>query len=267
MALATVNAAPRRRLADDLGAAIEKGEIELRYQPQVAMANGRITGVEALARWRHQQLGELGADQLFAAARRAALLPELSRHIHSVALREVARWPASLASLRVAVNITALDLARPGFAADLMAQVVASSIAPARLTLELTEHDPVDDLPASALVLDTLREAGVAIALDDFGSGHSGVAWLLALPVDMLKLDGQLSGAALGPPRERAIVGHVIALARALGLTVVAEGVEREAHRAALAAAGASHYQGYLCAGPLDLRSLVALVEERACVR
>ncbi len=258
---------PRRRLADDLRAAMEHGEIELRFQPQVTLADDRITGVEALARWRHGQLGELGADLLFAAAARASLLPALSEHIHKVALAEVARWPAALGKLTVALNATATDLARSDFAADFLAQAAALGIDPARLTVEVVEHELIADLPAAAQVLAALRDAGVAVALDDFGSGYSSIAYLKALPLDYLKIDNGLSGDLLGTPREQVVVRHVIAMARELGLGVIAEGVESEEHRALLAAAGATRYQGFLCATPLDSAALATLMEGWQCAR
>lgn len=254
--------APQRRLADELRAAIDAGEIELRFQPQVAMADNRIVGVEVLARWGHPQLGELGAERLFAAAARAALLPVLSAHIHAAALAEVAGWPASLAALTVAINVTASDLARPGFAPALLTTLEAREVAPRRLTVEVTEHEPIADLAGAAAVLAQLRAADVAVALDDYGSGFSGEAWFRALPLDYLKLDGALSQAILRAPEE---VAGVIAMARAAGLGVIAEGVETEPQRASLAATGATHYQGFLCAGPLDGAGLARLVEEGGC--
>lgn len=250
---------PRRRLADDLRAAIERGEIELRYQPQVAMADGRITGVEVLARWRHPRLGELGAEQLFAAAARARLLPALSQHIQAAALQEVADWPAALGGLGVAINVTASDLARPGFAADLLARAAALNVDPARLTAELTEHEPIADLSAAAGVLAELRDEGVKVALDDFGTGYCGIAYLRALPLDYIKIDGGLSADLLREARHQVVVRHVIAMARELNLGVIAEGVESAAHRDLLALAGATHFQGYLCAPPLDNDQLAAL--------
>ena len=258
-------AMPRRRLADDLRMAIDSGEIELRFQPQVSLADGRITGVEALARWRHGELGELGAARLFAAAARASLLPALSQHIHSAALAEVARWPASLGGVNVAINVTASDLTRRDFAADLLAQAADHGVDPARLTVEVTEHELIADLRAAAALLATLRTAGVTVALDDFGSGYSSIAYLKALPLDYLKIDGGLSGDLLGTPRDQVVVRHVIAMARELGLAVIGEGIETEAHRALLAAAGATHYQGFLCAAPLDSAGLARLTEEWPC--
>ena len=260
----TFAATPRRRLADDLRAAIDAGEIELRYQPQVAMADGRIIGVEVLARWRHAKLGELGAEQLFAAAARAGLGTVLSRHIHAAALAQAGRWPAALAGLTIALNATASDLAHDEFAAELLAAADRHGIAPERLTVELTEHEPIADLPAAARRLSALREAGVRVALDDFGSGYASVAWLRALPLDYLKLDGDLAASLLGDEREQVVIRHVIAMARALGLEVIAEGVESEAHRAQLAAAGATHFQGFLCAPALDSAALAVLIQAAA---
>ena len=241
----TIAPTPRRRLADDLRAAIDAGEIELRYQPQVAMTTGAITGVEVLARWRHGKLGELGAEQLFAAAARAGLGTALSRHIHAAALAAAGRWPAGLAGLGIAVNVTASDLAREAFAGELLTSAATHGIAPARLTVELTEHEPIADLAAAARRFAELRDKGVRVALDDFGSGYANLGWLRALPLDYLKLDSDLAGSLLAEGREQVVVRHVIAMALELGLGVIAEGVESEPHRAMLQTAGATHYQGF----------------------
>lgn len=259
----SVAAVPRRRLADDLLAGMAAGEIEPRFQPQVAMADGRITGVEALARWRHGRLGELGAERLFAAAARAELSPELSLHIQGAALAHVAAWPARLAGLTVALNVTAGDVARTDFAAGFLEQAEKRGIDVRRLTVEITEHELIADLDRAARELAALREVGVGIALDDFGTGYSSIAYLKALPLDHLKIDGRLSGDLLGSPRDQVVVRHVIAMARGLGLKVIAEGVESEEHRLLLAEAGATHYQGFLCAAPLGSVALVRFMEQR----
>ena len=259
----SLGSAPRRRLADDLRTAIDRREIELRYQPQVAMATGRIVGVEVLARWRHGKLGELGAERLFAAAARAGLGTVLTAHIHDCALAAVAAWPPALRELSVALNVTALDLAQAGFATDLLARAAAYGIPPARLTVEVTEHEPIADLAGAAARLSALREAGVRVALDDFGSGYASIAWLRALPLDYLKLDGELAAGVQGSEHDRVVVRHVVAMARALALGVIAEGVENEAHRALLEAAGATHYQGFLCAPAVDVAALMAILAAR----
>jgi EAL domain-containing protein (putative c-di-GMP-specific phosphodiesterase class I) len=259
----TVQTHPKRRLADDLRAAMDAREIELRFQPQAAVADGRIIGVEVLARWRHHRLGELGAERLFAAAARAALLPVLSRHIQATALVAVAAWPSALSHLRVAINVTAGDLARSDFAEGFLSQMAALSIDPHRLTLEITEHDLIANLDAAAAVLRDLQALGIRVALDDFGTGYSGIAYLKALPLDYLKIDSRLAADIVGSPRDQVVVRHVIAMARELELAVIAEGVETEAHLAALAEAGCASYQGYLCAEPLTGTEIVRLVENR----
>ncbi|KQT32096.1 hypothetical protein ASG29_09625 [Sphingomonas sp. Leaf412] len=249
-------------LAADLHRAMDRGEIEVLFQPQVALATGRIAGVEALARWQHPRLGMLGAASLLAAADRAGLGIALSDHLQSLALARVAAWPATLASLRVAVNVTAADVARADFAERFLARVAASGVAPARVTAEITEGGLIDDLDAVAPALQAVRAAGCRIAIDDFGTGYSSLAYLATLPLDYLKIDRALTQDIVGERRRRAVVEGVIAIAAALSLETIAEGVETEAQRALLAAKGCTYYQGFLCAEPLDDAALAGLVAE-----
>jgi len=249
------------RLAADLHRAIDRGEIDVLFQPQVAMATGAIVGVEALARWEHPELGGLGADALFAAADRADLGIALSDHIQALALRRVAAWPVALAALRIAINVTAADIARADFAGQLLARIAASGVARARVTVEITETGLIGDLEAAAALLATVRGAGCRVAIDDFGTGYSSLAYLAALPLDYLKIDRRLTQDIDGSERDRIVVRGVIAMARSLGLETIAEGVETEAQRALLAAEGCTYYQGFLCAEPLDDAALAARVE------
>lgn len=254
-------------LAVDLHHAIARGEIALLFQPQVRVADGAITGAEALARWRHPRLGELGAQELFAAAAWADLELPLSEHIQGRALAETAAWPAALAELRVSVNVTAGDVLRPGFADALLGRIARSGLSPDRVTAELTEVGPVADLPTAAAALAQLRDAGCGVAIDDFGAGYSSLAYLRALPVDTVKLDRSLIEGIVAGSADARLVEGAIAMIGALGLSVVAEGVEDEAQLAVLAKAGCDRYQGFLCAPPLDGAGLVKLVEDRACAR
>ncbi len=258
-------AAPLDSLAIDLHLAIERGEIDVLFQPQAPMDARHVTGVEALARWRHGRLGPLGADALFAAADRADLGVALSDHIQQLVLARVAAWPRSLSGLRVSLNLTAGDLGRPGFAALFLGRVAASGVPFDRLTVEITETGAIRNLEAAAAVLSVLREAGVRVALDDFGTGYSSLAYLTALPLDYLKLDKALACGIEGSPRHRGVVRAVMTLARSLGLAVIAEGIETEAQRALLAAEGCTLYQGYLLAEPLDEAALAALLEMERC--
>jgi EAL domain-containing protein (putative c-di-GMP-specific phosphodiesterase class I) len=247
-------------LGRDLERALAADEIEILFQPQVGFADGAVVGVEALMRWRHGELGELGAEALLDAADRAGLGRALSARVQERALAAAAAWPASLDALRLAVNITAEDVAEPGFAATLLARVVASSFPSARLTVEVTERGLIDDPDRAAAVLAELRAVGLRVAIDDFGTGYSSLAYLSQLPLDYLKLDRALTQDIAGSPRDRTVVKGIIDLAHSLDLTVVAEGVETAQQRDLLARAGCAVWQGYLCAGPLTTDELAALV-------
>jgi diguanylate cyclase (GGDEF)-like protein len=248
------------RLEVDLRRALDADEIEIRFQPQVSVTSGEITGAEALARWNHPQYGELGAATLFGVAEGSDYLAQLSDHVQRKAIAAAAAWPASLAGLRLSVNITAADIARPGFAAQFIDAVRESGFAPERLTVEVTESGLIEDLAAAAALLAELRSGGLRVAIDDFGTGYSSLAYLKALPLDYLKLDKRLSQDIAGSPRDRVVVRSVIEMARSLGLGVIAEGVETEEQLALLAEQGCTLYQGFLCAPPVAAEELAALI-------
>ena len=248
------------RLEVDLRRALDQGEIEIRFQPQVAITTGEIVGVEALARWNHPRYGELGATTLFSVAERSDYLVQLSDHVQRRAIGDAAAWPASLARLRLSVNITAADILRPGFAAQFLELVRTSGFAPERLTVEVTESGLIEDLGGAATLLAQLRGGGLRVAIDDFGTGYSSLAYLKALPLDYLKIDKRLSQDIAGSTRDRIVVRSVIDMARSLGLDVVAEGVETDEQLALLAQEGCTLYQGFLCAPPVDAKALEALV-------
>jgi EAL domain-containing protein (putative c-di-GMP-specific phosphodiesterase class I) len=176
------------------------------------------------------------------------------------AIDAAAAWPEALAHLRLAVNITAADIVRPGFAQTFLAMVEESGFAPERLTVEVTESGLIEDLAGAAALLAHLRGGGLRVAIDDFGTGYSSLAYLKALPLDYLKIDKRLSQDIAGSTRDRIVVRSVIDMARSLGLDVIAEGVETEEQLALLAAEGCTLYQGFLCAAPLDTQALVELV-------
>ncbi|MEA3030364.1 MAG: hypothetical protein QOG13_1689 [Sphingomonadales bacterium] len=248
------------RLEVDLRRALDQDEIEIRFQPQVSVTSGRIVGAEALARWRHPQYGELGALTLFGVAEGSDYLAQLSDHVQRKAIAAAAAWPAALGHLRLAVNITAADIVRPGFAGQFIAMVRESGFAPERLTVEVTESGLIEDLGAAAGLLAELRGGGLRVAIDDFGTGYSSLAYLKALPLDYLKIDKRLCQDIAGSTRDRIVVRSVIDMARSLGLDVIAEGVETEAQLGLLAEEGCTLYQGFLCSPPVSAEELAALV-------
>jgi diguanylate cyclase (GGDEF)-like protein len=252
------------QLAVDLRRALDRDEIEIRFQPQVAIPGGRIVGAEALARWRHPRLGELGAITLFTVAERSDYLAQLSDHVQRKAVQEAADWPEALSRLRLSVNITAADILRPGFAAQFLTLVGESGFEPARLTVEVTEGGLIEDLGAAARLLADLRLGGLRVAIDDFGTGYSSLAYLKALPLDYLKLDKRLSEDIEGSARDRVVVRGVIDMARSLGLSVIAEGVETEEQLALLAREGCNLYQGFLCSPPVTGDELIHMVSSQS---
>jgi EAL domain-containing protein (putative c-di-GMP-specific phosphodiesterase class I) len=249
------------QLEIDLRRALDEDQIEILFQPQVAITSGRIVGAEALARWRHPTFGELGAHTLFNVAERSDYLAQLSDHVQRKAITAAAAWPDTLGRLRLAVNITAADIVRPGFASQFLELVEASGFDPRRLTVEVTEGGLIEDLNAAAYLLARLREGGLRVAIDDFGTGYSSLAYLKALPLDYLKIDKRLCEDITGSPRDRIVVRGVIDMARSLGLSVIAEGVETQEQLDLLAQEGCNLYQGFLCSRPVEAAALAALMD------
>ena len=247
-------------LQADLRRALDRDEIEILFQPQLSIASGRMIGVEALARWRHPDHGELGAQTLFAVAERSDYLTVLSAHVQRRAATIAAGWPDALAMLRLAINLTAADIARAGFVDTFFAMIDGCGFPRGRLTVEITENGLIEDLAAAATVLADLRAGGCRVAIDDFGTGYSSLAYLKALPLDYLKIDKHLAQDITGSTRDRIVVRGVIDMARSLGLAVVAEGVETEEQLALLAAEGCNYYQGFLFAEAVGVEELVRLV-------
>lgn len=237
------------RLEADLIAALGGNEIAVLYQPQFRVADGTLAGAEALARWEHPVIGRIGAETLLAVAERADQMAPLGSAIRRTALAGAAAWPAPL---RLSLNVTAEDFALPDFAQGLLAATHEAGFAPDRLTIEITEQSLIADFDACARALRRLADQGVAVALDDFGTGFSNFRTLKALPLDTLKLDRSLVRDVAQDPRDRAILAAMTAMARALSLTVVAEGVEDEAQLAVLAEEGVDLFQGFLRSGPVE---------------
>lgn len=234
------------RLEQEIVQAIERNEITVLLQPQFSIETGRITGAEALARWQHPQHGEIGAGTLFAIADKADFTRALSRHIRMRAMQHAAAWVGPLEPLRLSLNVTAEDLGEKGFAQRELDLIAEAGFSPQRLTLEMTEQALVSDLKRASARFAALREAGVRTAVDDFGTGYSSLLYLKRLPLDYLKLDHAMTRDIGGAEADRIIVRSIIAMAKALNLQVIAEGVESEAQLDALLEEGCDYFQGFL---------------------
>lgn len=250
---------PAQLFRNGLQRALDCGQIEILFQPQVDIGTGVIVGAEALARWQQPDFGELGAETLFGLAKRVGLLDALSAHVQRRAFAAAAAWPDSLSGLRLSVNVTAGDTVRQGFDEELLAMAKAAGFDQDRVTVEVTETELIENLDVAAGVLSRLREKGVRVALDDFGTGYSSLLYLKELPLDALKIDKRLTEDITGSERDRIVVRGVIAMAQALGLDVIAEGVETEEQLRLLTAEGCAFYQGYLKSPPIDAAALAGI--------
>jgi EAL domain-containing protein (putative c-di-GMP-specific phosphodiesterase class I)/GGDEF domain-containing protein len=244
------------QLEADLLRAIDAGEIELVFQPQFSLPQDCLTGAEALTRWNHPKLGRIGAGALFAVAERADHIVPLSRHIARLALAGAKAWPDHL---RLSLNVTAFELASEIYADELLAVLNVSGFPPQRLTLEVTEQALLADIQIAARTLTRLSEAGIRIALDDFGAGFCNFRYLKLLPLDYLKLDRSMVDGIISDARDLAVFRAIVAMAHALGLAVIVEGIETEAQRELIAEEGANFYQGFLRAKPMSGADFAAL--------
>ena len=252
-------AVSNQQLEADMLAAIDRDEIEIVFQPQYAMIDDRLIGAEALARWQHPEIGRLGANTLFTLAERTDHVAQLSRHIAERALAHASHWPETL---KLSLNVTPADLAAATFPIEFLSLLERSGFSPHRLTIEITEQVLLADLDEVTRALKPLKRAGVTIALDDFGAGYSNFRYLKILPLDILKLDRSMVEGITEDPRDIAVLRAIAAMAQALALRVVAEGVELEDQRVALCGEGIEYYQGFLRSVPLDSEAFCTLAKD-----
>ena len=245
-----------RELEGDLLAAIDNDEIEILFQPQYALEDDRIIGAEALARWHHPTVGRIGASTLFQIAERADHVAQLSRHIAKRALEQAAHWPADL---RLSLNITPADLAADSFAMEFARMAERAGFSMSRITLEIIEQVLLSDLDRVSHVLDQLKLFDIRLALDDFGAGFCNFRYLKVLPIDCIKLDRSMIDGVLDDDRDLAVFRAILAMARALDLAVVVEGIESEAQRALVAAEGCEYYQGFLRSEPVSAKNFLEM--------
>ena len=253
----------RRHLAllADLRTALGNGELVVHYMPQVNLMTGRVDTVEALVRWRHPTEGLLAPGEFVPLAERTGLIRPLTTHVLAQALRQIARWRARGLDLTVSVNLSARNLHDPQLSTQLRDALQRHDLPARHLQLELTESSIMDDPDRALTVLRALDDLGVRLAIDDFGTGYSSLAYLQRLPVDEIKIDRSFVAGMLERPADQVIVRSTVDLARNLGLTVTAEGVETEAVLAELRAAGCHSVQGFYVSPAVPPAELEALVE------
>jgi EAL domain-containing protein (putative c-di-GMP-specific phosphodiesterase class I) len=258
---ASMNEVALRRLAVELRLrhALEHGGLTLHFQPKLDLASGRIVGFEALARWHDGELGVVSPADFVPIAEQTGLIAPLGRWVLEEVCRLVARSEAELARFgaRISFNVSAREFG-PTLARDIASTLERSGVKPERLQLEITESAIMRDEQAVVAALEDLRALGLSIALDDFGTGYSSLSYLRRLPVDTLKMDGSFIRSIGQNPEAAALTRSIVAMGKALGLLVVAEGVELEEQRALLAKWGCDQIQGFLVGAPLPADEALA---------
>ncbi len=254
----------RMEIELDLGRALAADEILVHYQPIVSLRSGRITGFEALARWRHPRLGMIPPMEFIPVAEESNLIHSLGDLVFRKAcqrLSELSRRFPAIDSMTMSVNISAKQFRRPDFVSGLQAILEQTGTNPARMCLEVTESMLLEDAEAASRTIRELKSLGLKVVIDDFGTGYSSLSYLQRFPFDSLKVDRSFVGTMNEARQNREIIRTIIAMARHLGLQVVAEGVEISEHRDMLTALDCEFAQGFLFSEPLEPDALDALLD------
>jgi diguanylate cyclase (GGDEF)-like protein/PAS domain S-box-containing protein len=256
-----VEVTERVRMERELRRAIDRGEIEVYYQPVIDLATGRPISTEALVRWQHPEQGLIPPLEFIPLAEEIGLIAELGLHVLERACRQTAAWQRQCdPALAVSVNVSGRQVTNPLFPAQAARIAESSGLRPGCLTLEITESVLMEEADSPATILGTLQGHGLTLALDDFGTGYSSLSRLKRFPLDQLKIDRSFVSGIEDDRDDRAIVKATIDMAHALGLTVVAEGVETEAQERCLAEFGCDSAQGYLYARPQPAAAITELL-------
>ena len=259
--LPTMQAEVDRRLEVERGLrqALVRGELRVYYQPQV-QANGRIVGAEALVRWSHPEMGLVPPSAFIHVAEESGLIFELGAQVLYRACRDLASLDAHN-RIRISVNISPKQFREPQFIERVAQILKATGAPPDLLTLEITENVVIDNLDTTIARMHELRAMGIRFSIDDFGTGHSSLAYLKRLPLDAIKIDQSFVRHATSDPSDAIIVETILVMARHLGLDAIAEGVEDDAALRFLMTRGCHKFQGYLFARPEPFHMLCERLE------
>lgn len=256
-------ASERLMMLGDLRSALEKGGLRLNYQPQLDAAGLKVESVEALARWHHPQRGPIPPDRFVAMAEDGGLILQLGAWVLRTACEQAVHWQERLGiRVRMAVNVSPLQLQHPDFLAQVIATLDETGLAPDLLEIEITESALLRDPERALQTLIELKALGVRVALDDFGTGYSSLGYLKRFPFDLIKIDRSFVRDILADPGDLAIVRAIIAMGHSLGLLVVAEGVETNEQRLYLESLGCDLLQGYLIGRPAPASEVERLFDQ-----
>ena len=253
-----------RLLENALRAAITRDELKLAYLPKVDIASNQIVGVEALIRWDHPTRGELLPHEFLELAEETGLVHDIGLWVLDSALQQLRQWQDSgITNIKIAINLSAGQFRASHLTERIRERIVRFGVDARNLEVEVTETGLFRDPEGVGRTLSGLRELGITVAIDDFGTGYSSLSHLKRFPIDTLKIDKSFIADLLTDADDRAIVTAVIALAKALEINVIAEGVETEPQRAMLMKMGCHAYQGFLFAKPLSPADITALLRKK----
>ncbi|WP_262984233.1 putative bifunctional diguanylate cyclase/phosphodiesterase [Achromobacter spanius] len=248
----------RLALRSELGAAFSTNQFELHFQPQIALADGSLAGVEALLRWRHPQRGLLTPDAFLALLLDSSYEGHLADWLFDAVCRQIAVWQQLGVTVpRTSLNLSPRQLLDKGLADRILDAARRHRVCPALLDIEITEDGLLGDIDMATSVLAALKGAGISTSLDDFGAGYSSLSYLVRLPVDTLKIDRSFVRELLASEKASAVIRSIVGLARALGMKTIAEGVEHQHQADALKDAGCDCIQGYLISRPLTAEAFL----------
>ena len=250
-------------LGSALRRALESGEIRVQYQPIIDLGTGQVVGAEALARWHHSDRGPIPPDTFIPLAEETGVIVELGDSVLLTACRQAREWQLEhrpLSQFSISVNVSTLQLIQGDFVERVSFALDESGLDASSLVLEITETTLMRDTDRSILTLCALRAMGVRIAIDDFGTGYSSLSYLHQLPVDILKIDRTFVATIATGSTDRSLAPAIVSLAAALGLAVVAEGVETQMQADTLRAVGCELAQGYFFARPMDHEAMGQLL-------
>jgi EAL domain-containing protein (putative c-di-GMP-specific phosphodiesterase class I) len=252
----------RANLQTDLERALDSEELLLQYQPIFEIASGRTIAVEALVRWDHPERGRLWPVGFISVAEESDTILRIGRWVLAAACRDARTWQDELrdTDFVVSVNASARQLSQADFAEEALDIIRASGVRPESIALEVTETATLQDYEATRAKLQVLRDAGVGIWVDDFGTGYSSLSYLRRLPVTALKIAGDFVDVDEGDPDAWTLASAIVALGRALDLTVIAEGVEHRWQLDRLVEQGCRNVQGYLFSRPVEPGAVAEIV-------
>ncbi len=252
----------RLTMESALRRALERDQFSLDYQPKVDMASGRISGVEALLRWSHPELGKVSPGQFIPLAEEIGLIVPIGRWVLKEACAQNMAWQrGGLEAVTMAVNLSPRQFGDPHLLDDIDEALAASGMPPELLQLEVTESMVMRNVTRAVRVLDAIQYRGIRLAIDDFGTGYSSMSLMKQFPIDTIKIDRSFVRDLPDDSEDVAIAQAIISMGKALGMTIVAEGVETSEQREFLRAHACDEMQGFLFSRPLPPRDLAALLK------